>query len=287
MPHSRKRLVSLMKRASDGEPRRGSTASGLLLACSGSSSSFQRSRCSLCLPESSGSARSLSTARLDARRARVGRARAGADGAGSGRRGRRRARPAPTRLAAPPQRAGGEQRRRAPARARGQRASERMAQVLFDIPGLELDAAIEVHREAGGDEERLDEQHGGGVRRVQHAGGQQAVADQPAQRVPVAQPRRHPRDQRQQAQHQEQLDPAERGLHHHRRAAVAAQDGLDALAARRAGLAFELRHRHRVRAPERQAPDRQPRAASVSHGALRRASQASSKRVSSPKAWRA
>src|SRR5882757_11179991 len=36
---------------------------------------------------------------------------------------------------------------------------ERTAKLLFDVPGLELDAPIEIHPKAGGDVERLEKQN--------------------------------------------------------------------------------------------------------------------------------
>src|SRR5690349_10780231 len=138
-------------------------------------------------------------------------------------------------------------------------ARERNAELLFDVPRFELDAAVQVHREAGADEERLDDEHRRREARdqVRDRPRVAAVDEQVEHRRPLLVAGDEPAREQERAERDERLDRRECALHRERGAAVRAEDERNPLAARLAALAFELQHGLNVRAPWRQAPDRQ------------------------------
>ena len=145
-------------------------------------------------------------------------------------------------------------------RVRKASAREGKAKLLLDVPGLELDATVQVHREAGADEERLDDQHRADIDVSASAGDPASVAVEAAARATDCWSSAGRTSHASASRHQRQ-----------RRNSTIANAVCIASAAPRCGpriratrsrarlaaLAFELQHRLHVRAPRRQAAQRQ------------------------------
>src|SRR5215471_15758773 len=149
-------------------------------------------------------------------------------------------------------------RRATPIAARAQRSMrERTPELLLDVPGLELGPPVQIHAEARGDVEGLEEEHGGRVthRQREHDEARQLARDELVE--PGAAPlRREPEDEREDRDRQRALAEAEGGRHHRRRTQATAADLRDARAAPEDREALELVDRFGQRAPRRQPPDR-------------------------------